>query len=703
MQMPFTASPPPLPPPRLSPSPHSPLPGLSMSTSASTSASMPRSARPYGLAHQHTHPRPATMAVQPRIIGRHAASWADVACSSPASPRTRRPSSGTPSSSSLALRAPAVQPARANAHWHPHTPSAPPPPPQPFPLPSYLDHSLLRNLLQTELPPHLHQQLVAPPPPPPPQPTHVLPAPPMRTPSPDSEDDRSPSPPLRRLPPRPQQTMIGSTPIFRLPTRWSEQDRHPYLSVSADGRDLTYNGAGYHNNQNVDAGLARANHPIPPACGIYYYEVEILSKSQKAQVSIGFTTTAPRLNKLPGWEKESWGYYGDDGQAYTIPPDKDVKVGQPFGQAFGSGDIVGAGIDFSQNRAFFTRNGMLIGHVFDTLGSKPDQTYYPSVGLRHAHEHIRANFGHAPFRYDVDEHAQGARDAVWNKIQRQSLDWQRVGATDVEGDVKMDVPAGEETAERGREELGRLVLGYLVHHGYAKSAAALQEQLARESHSTIPARPAGAGAPNSPLERRLAVLRAVLDGDIDAAVARAEAWFPSVLSAHDGRVRLRLRCRKFVELVNDAAAVKRRVDAVRDAGSGPGAGIEVDGMDVDADGRGEAEAALKRAIAYGQQLRAEYKKDQRREVQGALEQAFAVVLYHFPSEMGGEIGRWAGREGREALAAEVNEAILESQGFARHPALERAFRQAVATTVQLGYQGVGAGVYADVRRELLDG
>jgi hypothetical protein len=45
----------------------------------------------------------------------------------------------------------------------------------------------------------------------------------------------------------------------------------------------------------------------------------------------------------------------------------------------------------------------------------------------------------------------------------------------------------------------------------------------------------------------------------------------------------------------------------------------------------------------------------------------------------------------------------ESQGFPRHPALERAVRQAVATTVQLGYQGVGAGVYADVRRELLDG
>lgn len=29
---------------------------------------------------------------------------------------------------------------------------------------------------------------------------------------------------------------------LKLPTRWSEQDRHQNLSVSPDGRDLTYHG-----------------------------------------------------------------------------------------------------------------------------------------------------------------------------------------------------------------------------------------------------------------------------------------------------------------------------------------------------------------------------------------------------------------------------------------------------------------------------
>lgn len=31
-----------------------------------------------------------------------------------------------------------------------------------------------------------------------------------------------------------------------------------------------------------NAGMARTNHPVPPACGIFYYEIEIIGKAQKA-------------------------------------------------------------------------------------------------------------------------------------------------------------------------------------------------------------------------------------------------------------------------------------------------------------------------------------------------------------------------------------------------------------------------------------
>jgi hypothetical protein len=38
---------------------------------------------------------------------------------------------------------------------------------------------------------------------------------------------------------------LMSSALLRLPTRWSEEYRSPMLSVSTDGRDLTYQGQSY--------------------------------------------------------------------------------------------------------------------------------------------------------------------------------------------------------------------------------------------------------------------------------------------------------------------------------------------------------------------------------------------------------------------------------------------------------------------------
>lgn len=97
-------------------------------------------------------------------------------------------------------------------------------------------------------------------------------------------------------------------------------------------------------------------------------------------ISIGFAADDVKLARLPGWEKNSWGYHGDDGFSFAAE-----KNGNPYGPKFGSvfhfishfclhrddigifwllfvaGDIVGCGIDFSQNRAFYTKNGTFLG------------------------------------------------------------------------------------------------------------------------------------------------------------------------------------------------------------------------------------------------------------------------------------------------------------------------------------------------------
>jgi Ran-binding protein 9/10 len=306
---------------------------------------------------------------------------------------------------------------------------------------------------------------------------------------------------------------------------------------------------------------------------------------------------------------------------------------------------------------------------------------FPSVGLRHSNEHVRVNFGHNPFKYDIDDHVQQRRDTVWASIQNKPFDWRILdpGRNDSQTS-RADTDGAQRTTmdDEGHNEAARLVLNYLIHHGYAKTAEALQTQLAR-----APARAASPALPVPPpasvpepdvdlpmlsadnendggemnmLEQRLSIVRAVRRGDIEGALSELKERFPSVLARDGGIMRLKLRCRQFVELVNAAAEAKRAFSA---ASSSSHNGIEdVDAMDVDDDA--PAQTALKAALAYGRALRTEYKKeaDERPDVHALLERTWSVIAYHFPVEVGGEVGRWAGQDARDSLAGEVNQVIL---------------------------------------------
>lgn len=127
--------------------------------------------------------------------------------------------------------------------------SVSPLPSVPFQRPAYLEHSSLKHLLQTEFPPLLppgryghdvgildddqNSRNI----------THPYPRR-RRTPLIES-DDEDPFTPPRELPPLVSTYPPSSnalSPVLRLPTRWSDQDRHLSLSVSPDGRELTFVG-----------------------------------------------------------------------------------------------------------------------------------------------------------------------------------------------------------------------------------------------------------------------------------------------------------------------------------------------------------------------------------------------------------------------------------------------------------------------------
>jgi len=158
---------------------------------------------------------------------------------SPSATRNRR--TGASNASTLIRRAGSLQFPQLSSHQ-----SASPLPNVPFQRPAYLEHSSLKYLLRTEFPPLLplgryghdlrvlnddqNAQNVA----------HPYTRR-RRTPLIES-DDEDPFTPPRELPVLHPPSSNTLSPVLRLPTRWSDQDRHLSLSVSPDGRELTFVG-----------------------------------------------------------------------------------------------------------------------------------------------------------------------------------------------------------------------------------------------------------------------------------------------------------------------------------------------------------------------------------------------------------------------------------------------------------------------------
>ena len=85
-----------------------------------------------------------------------------------------------------------------------------------------------------------------------------------------------------------------------------------------------------------DAGSVRTAHPIPPGVGIYYFEIFIVSKGRDGYMGVGISSQSqPNLNRLPGWDKDSYGYHGDDGNSFCSK-----GSGQPYGPTFTTGIVV---------------------------------------------------------------------------------------------------------------------------------------------------------------------------------------------------------------------------------------------------------------------------------------------------------------------------------------------------------------------------
>ncbi|KAF2277031.1 ran-binding protein [Westerdykella ornata] len=507
---------------------------------------------------------------------------------------------------------------------------------------------------------------------------------------------------VERLPP-------SEEPVDEWPMAWNDRDKHAQIEVEEGKRQVKLTV----NIKSADeAATIRADHCAPKKCGIYYFEVTVMSRVKDTTVGIGLSGPKVSLHRMPGWEPDSYGYHGDDGHIFNHN-----QSGRAYGPKFGSQDTIGCGIIFKTRQIFFTKNGYPLGTAFKDVNT--EKRYYPVIGVKKNGETLKANFGQEPFVFDIDKMVQDEKFEILNEIENRPVS----DSTDNESE-KFDEASFTKD----------LISQYLSHDGYVETARAFAEEVYADTRA--PAGTEDADTYSPPVDdyhaiRRQEIRSAILRGDIDHAIKHTNAYYPSVLRDNKD-VYFKLRCRKFIELIRTStilaakgqyAQQKRATNNHDDydfemelddyqSNSNPphqpphhhhhgwdDIASEVDALDLDPEAAATRYQQVEHEIIeYGKELGEEFANDPRKEVKRALEDTFALVAYEKPWESA--LAPLLEKRGRAPVAEELNGVILVSLGKSPAAGIERLAQQSEALVDVLTEDG-GAGAFLHVRRDFL--
>ncbi|TVY48508.1 Uncharacterized protein LOCC1_G001221 [Lachnellula occidentalis] len=266
-----------------------------------------------------------------------------------------------------------------------------------------------------------------------------------------------------------------------------------------------------------------------------------------------------------------------------------------------------------------------------------------------------------------------------------------------------------------------LVLQFLSHNGHTETAKAFANEVYAEKKAlTID--------PNAEVQgfdvkededagHRQRIRKAVSEGDIEKALKYTNAFYPQVLKDNE-HVYFRLRIRRFIEMIRQGAELQRCLStngSKKSNGHGPAyhydeyvshdMGIDDqqdqnnhhDRMETEespVDYQAKYHQLTQDTLIYGQALDAEFKNDPRREVKKALQDAFALMAYKDPFTES-SLAYLLDISGREAVADELNSAILSSLGKSSSTALEQLYQQTSVLLDDLR-DGGGPGAFVNI-------
>ncbi|CAM0138250.1 unnamed protein product [Umbelopsis sp. WA50703] len=517
---------------------------------------------------------------------------------------------------------------------------------------------------------------------------------------------------------------------LRLPSAWNPNDKGQCVELSSDNRRLKYVGVG---KDDTDAASVRANFPMRSQCGIFYFEVEIVSKGRDGYIGIGFCWQSNLLSRLPGWDDHSWGYHGDDGHSFCGSGN-----GRPYGPKFGTGDTIGCGVNFQDMTAFYTKNGVHLSTAFTNIQGA---SLYPCVGFRTPGEQVEVNFGDKEFKFDIEHYIKASEEKskVLAEIAAIPITEAAISGSNPGGHVSSSSTPPKAAHKltnaainnmESTQILHDIVLSYMTHHGFCNSAKTFAKDVAQVRVST-----GNAAAPDlleneQDMLQRQEIRHAMVAGDVDMAIELCEKHYPSVLDDND-MLLFKLECHKFIELmrrnaeqqgyqakpsvptksirpklddmeIDDDVVVQRgykRRRSIHDEEDTSSISSASSAESVDDDD--ELDGLLNNAMVYGQQLQKNYGRDERPEVQKALVETFSLIAYRDPFKS--PVAHVLEDQRVDDLVNELNSAILVSQNRPAMPQLERMYKQSQTAIQELVLAGNGKASVIDVQKDALLG
>jgi len=377
------------------------------------------------------------------------------------------------------------------------------------------------------------------------------------------------------------------------------------------------------------------------ACGLYYFEVKIVSKGRDGYMGIGLSAFGVNMNRLPGWDKHSYGYHGDDGHSFCSS-----GTGQPYGPTFTTGDVIGCGVNLLDSTCFYTKNGHHLGVAFSELPAN----LYPTVGLQTPGEIVDANFGQQPFIFDIEDLMKEIRAKTRLTVER------------------FPIP---ESYRNWEGIMNKMVMSYLVHHGYCSTAEAFAKTCGQAVAEDL-----------ASMQNRQKIQQLVLSGQIKEAEEETKKLYPKLLEANPDLLFI-LRCRHFVELVGRSKSEESDDDM---------SGCDDEMMEID-------RITPPQLIQVGRSLQT--LSIQMRRLYGhsstnkkLLENAFSLLAYSNPWES--PVGWQLSPRQREPVCAALNSAILQSIELPRTPPLQVGIHHAHLLLKQMARGGGGCCAFVEL-------